>query len=118
MVSERRVNPRLRAYLPIRLHKANPPQVIETLNKDLSLGGVRCVSSTLCPVLTDMGVELILPHGEEQLSMRGKTAWFLTIPDSDQFDLGIIFTELSPQDKRRLSVYLERIASRNTLLTV
>ena len=112
------MTPRFRAYLPVRLHKANPPQVIETLTKDISLGGLRCVSPTLCPVLTEMGVELVLSAGEEQLSVRGKAAWFLTIPESEQFDFGIAFADLSPQDKRRLSVYLERLSHRTGLLTV
>ena len=93
------------------------PQTIETLTKDLGLGGLRCISPSVCPVSTEVGVELVLSTGEEHLSVRGKTAWFQTIPESDQFDLGIAFLELSPQDKRRLSVYLERLSHRASLIS-
>ena len=116
MNQERRSSPRVRAYLPLRLRTPGTPQTLETLTKDLSLGGVRCISPTVCPVSTEVGLELILATGDEPLALRGKTAWFRTIPESDQFDFGIVFVELSPQNKRRLSVYIERLANKSGLV--
>ena len=116
MVQERRTAQRFRAYLPVRLRKQNTPQVVETLTKDLSTGGLRCVSPTLCPVATDVTVELMMSIGEEPLLLRGKTAWFRAIPESEQFEFGVTFSEFSPQSKRRLSAYLERLADRSGLI--
>ena len=110
MVQERRRSQRVRAYLPVRLHQPGAPQVVETLTKDLSEGGFRCLNSTLCPISTELGVDLVLSTGNEQLSLRGKAVWFRTIPESEQFDFGIAFVELSPETKRRLSAYLDRLA--------
>ena len=118
MVPERRRNQRFRAYLPVRLHRPQAPFVIETLTKDISAEGFRCISSTLCPVSAEVGVELFLTEGDDELEVRGKAVWFRSIPESDQFDFGIIFTEVSPQNKRRLSAYIERLSSRSGLIFV
>lgn len=112
-MSERRANPRLRAYHPVRLHRPGVSQVVETLTKDMSAGGIRCLSSTLFPVSTEFQVELVLMNGEELLTARGQTRWFRMIANSDQFDIGISFLDLSPQNKRRLSAYLDLLAKRS-----
>ncbi len=110
MVQERRSSQRARAYLPVRLHQPGSPQVVETLTKDISVGGFRCLNSILCPISTELGVDLALSTGNEQLSLRGKAVWFRTIPESEQFDFGIAFVDLSPETKRRLSAYLDHLA--------
>ena len=106
---ERRTSPRIRAYRPVRLHKPSSPQ-IETLTKNLSLGGVRCLSSTVFPVSSELNLELMFSTGEEPLAARGCMIWFQIVPHSEQFDLGIAFVDMAPQTKRRLSVYLDRLA--------
>ena len=113
MGEERRSAPRIRAYRPVRLHNPSTPQVIETLTKDLSIGGLRCVSPTLLPVSTELNLELVLSTGDEPLTMRGRMAWFQVLPQSEQFDLGISFLDLAPRTKRRLSAYLERLSSQS-----
>ena len=85
--------------------------MIETLTKDLSIGGLRCVSPTLLPVSTELNLELVLSTGDEPLTVRGRTVWFQILPQSEQFDLGISFLDLPPITKRRLSVYIERLSS-------
>ncbi len=110
MGEERRQAPRFQQYSPVRLHRAGTPQIIETLTKDLGVGGVRCLSPTVVPVSTELTLELMLSSGEGPLSVRGRAVWFRTIPDSEQFDIGISFIELSQQNQRRLSGYLSRLS--------
>ena len=116
MNQERRSSQRVRAYLPVRLRTPNSPHIIETLTKNLSIGGLHGVSPIVCPVSTEVGLELVLSTGDEPMAVRGKTVWFRTIPESDQFDCGITFLDLSQQNKRRLSVYIERLANRSGLV--
>ena len=92
--------------------------MVETLTKDVGLGGFRCLSPTLCPVSTELGVDLVLSTGNEQLSLRGKAAWFRTIPESEQFDFGITFIDLSPETKRRLSGYLNHLSRTSSVIPV
>ena len=116
MDSERRANPRLRVYDPVRLYASGSPKPVETLTKDLAVGGLRSVSTKPFPVSTKLHIELLLPNGQGLINVYGRTAWFRTIPDSDQFELGVAFTEMSDLDKRRLSAYLLRLASQTASL--
>ena len=104
MITERRTSARIRAYRPLRLHPRGSP-VIETLTKDLSTGGVRCLSPTAIPVSTPVSIELVLGSGQEPLQVEGRMAWFQTMSDSEQYDLGISFAGLPEQKQRRLSAY-------------
>ena len=106
MVQERRRTPRVQAYHPVRLHRPGNPLIVETLTKDLALGGLRCLSHTVFPVSSEFDLELTLGATEAPLPLKGKAMWFRTIPQSEQFDLGIAFIELSPNIQRRLSAYL------------
>ncbi len=113
MHPERREHQRIRAYLPVRLHTPLSQRTIETLTKDLGVGGVRFVSPELCPVSTEVTVELLLSsHG--QLTARGKLAWFQTIPESEQFECGVIFTDLSEENKRRLSAFSDQLSQKSS----
>ena len=114
-MEERRSVQRVKVYRPIRLQPANAPAVIETLTKDLGIGGVRCLCATPIPVSSEVSVELAFAQGDEPLSVRGRAAWFCTIPQSEQFDLGISFFEMSPRDKRRLSAYIDRLSSQQPI---
>ena len=113
MLSERRTAPRYRTYRPIRLQKPGIPQVVETITKDLSEGGLRCISQTVVPVSTELQIELLVTTGDEPFTAKGRTAWFRIVPSSDQFDVGIIFLEISPQNKRLLSICLDRLSSQS-----
>lgn len=108
MDAERRCGPRMRAYLPVRLSTGSHQPVIETLTKDLSPEGLRCLSPTAFPVASELNVEVVLAAGQESVALRGRTAWFRTIPFADQFDIGLSFLDVPPQTKRRLSSYIER----------
>ena len=109
---ERRNSSRVPAYRPVRLQQCGTSQIIETLTKDIALGGLRCVSHILLPVSTEVGVDLSLSSGGEPLSARGKTTWFRIIPGSEQFDVGIEFIDLSLKNKIRLSAYIDMLSSR------
>ncbi len=118
MIEERRRSPRVRAYRPVRLLHSHTPQVVETLTKDLAVGGLRCVSPTVFPVSTELTVELALSTRDEPLTVRGQLVWFRTIPYSEQFDLGIAFRDLPQPYIRRLSGYLANISSQTATVQV
>ena len=103
--------PRVRAYHPVRLSLVNAPGVVETLTKDLAVGGLRSLSPAALPAASAVRIELILSTEREPVRVRGRVAWFRTIPESDQFDVGIAFDDLSDADKRRLSAYVERAST-------
>ena len=99
----------MRAYLPARVSQAGTPGT-ETLTKDIALGGMRCLSPYLSPVGSVVSVEIALPSQPDVVQLRGRTAWFRVLPESEQFDLGIAFLDMPTETKRRLSTYFERSA--------
>ncbi len=98
-------------HLPVRVRQFNSTHFQETLTKDLGLGGLRYISATPVPVLTECTLELMLASGKEPLQLRGRAVWFQTIPHSDQFEVGVAFFEVPEETKRRLSTYLQRIST-------
>lgn len=111
MSAERRHAIRHRTYLPLRFQPDGKTAAVETLTKDLSLGGLRCMSPTPVPVAMDTRLELVLATAQEPLALRATVRWFRSLPYSDQFELGVAFQSLSPQSARRLSTYIDRIGS-------
>ena len=111
MTPERRIKLRLRAYRPVRLQPRGSATVIETLTKDISAGGMRCLSPKPVPVSTPVTIELHFGAGQEPLLVEGRTVWFQTLPESDQYDLGISFVDLTEQKQRRLSAYFESLTA-------
>lgn len=109
MSAERRHSIRYRAYLPLRFHASGETGAVETLTKDLSVSGLRCMSPKPVPVAQETRVELMLATAQEPLSLRAKVQWFRTMPYSDQYELGLSFHGVSPQSARRLSTYIGRI---------
>jgi len=96
------------------VHRLAPTQLVETLTKDLSLGGIRCISTLPFPIATELQLELMLFAGEEPLVLGGHTVWFQFVPSGEQYELGIAFDALSPQHERRLSVYFKNISRQLT----
>ena len=109
MHTDRRERPRASCVLPVRLMPLGERTIIETLTKNVSTGGVKCISSIERPVGTRMSVELDLGDRREPVRARGLVSWFGMVPDSDQFFIGITFTELEPDDRRHLSGYLDKL---------
>ena len=114
MSQERRRSPRIRCVLPVRLYPQGEAKVIQTLTKDIGLGGMKCLTPTPRPIATNLTVELALGSGKEILSLRAQTVWFQEVPKSDQFYLGVVFKDLPEEHRRRLSRYIQSIASSQT----
>ncbi len=110
MAKEQRYQPRVRAYLPVHVQVRDNPRPLQTLTKDLSVEGLRCLSPTPVPVATSLRVQLTLGGGNEPLLLQGRAQWFRSLPYSDQYELGLKFLEVSPATMRRLSTYLDHLA--------
>jgi hypothetical protein len=112
MPAERRRFHRVPSVLPLRLFIRGGQHPIETLSKNLSLGGIKCLSPASQPVGTPVTIELGLGPSNDCLSLPATVSWFQTIPQSEQFFLGVTFDALSPQVTRLLSTDINHSASR------
>lgn len=111
MTQERRRHARIRCLLPVRIYPQGETKVIQTLTKDLSENGLRCLSPVTKPINTPLSVEIDLGPGKRPLNLRAKTVWFQHIPHSEQFYLGIAFSDMSNHDRELLSRYLSVLSS-------
>ncbi|HBQ38881.1 MAG: hypothetical protein A2Z92_00325 [Omnitrophica WOR_2 bacterium GWA2_63_20] len=107
MSEERRRSPRIRCVLPVRLYPQGETKVIQTLTKDVSIGGLKCLSPLSKPVSTPLSVELDLGRDKTVMQVRARTVWFQQVPNGEQFYLGIMFDELSDRNRQLLSRYLD-----------
>lgn len=113
MYPEQRLFPRTAVYWPVRVQRPGTPTPIQTLTKDLSLGGLRALSPDVVPVATSVEIEISLAKGQEPMRVQGRTMWFRMLPKSDQLEVGFSFQGLTPMNKRRLSVCLEQLQSKS-----
>ena len=97
--------------LPIQLSADGDPKIIETLTKDLSASGLRCLSPTPKPPTAPVSLEITLGKGAGPISLQARVVWFQTVPNSHQFYLGLAFDHLSEISTRRLSRYIEKLSS-------
>ena len=111
MVPESRKHPRVRCYVPVRLYPHGERRVIETLTKDLGLGGMSCLSPVYRPVATPVSLELTLGQGEPPLTLHAQLAWFSQVPNSEQFQLGLSFDQMTELQSRQLSLCIDRFTS-------
>lgn len=105
--AERRRYPRLHSYLPIRFYPAGSPRYLDTLTKDLSVGGVRVVTDLFLPTASDVVVELPLYRNTAPIYSRAKVMWTQHIRYSDQYQVGLEFLELPPERRRDLVTYVQ-----------
>ena len=111
MLQERRRTSRVRCYLPIRLYPQGEHRVIETLSKDLGLGGMSCLSPIHRPIATPVAVELMLGQGQPALNLHARVSWFTEVPNSEQFQLGLSFDQMTELQSRQLSLCIDRFTS-------
>lgn len=111
MDQERRRFQRASCLLPVRLYPKQESRVIETLTKDLSVGGLRCVSQHERQIGMPLSVELMLEPGERPLTLRGHVAWSRPIQESEQYDLGVSFHAFPESTKKRLSTYIDFLST-------
>ncbi len=111
MLQERRQTPRVRCYLPIRLYPQGEHRVIETLSKDLSLSGLSCLSPVHRPIASLLAVEINLGQGQPPVHLHATLSWFTEVPNSEQFQLGLTFDQITELQARQLSRCIDRFTS-------
>ncbi len=106
---ERRRFPRLKAPVfcrpaGLRFHDAGRPV-------DIGLGGARVFSDDATEVGTFFELDLLLPDGQT-IVCKAVVAWSDKLPPGSPalYDLGLQFTELSDEDRKRLGTVLEPLA--------
>lgn len=87
------------------LTNGQPPTektVLNALTKDISPGGVRLTTNKLLPVNTLLKIEVVLSRRRRVVRAMGIVRWARTVYDEEMFEIGVEFTQISPDDKMLL----------------
>jgi c-di-GMP-binding flagellar brake protein YcgR len=87
------------------LTNGQPPSeatILNALTRDISPGGVRLTTNRLLPVNTLLKLEVVLSRRRRVVQAAGIVRWARTVYDKEMFEVGIEFTQISPDDKMLL----------------
>jgi c-di-GMP-binding flagellar brake protein YcgR len=76
--------------------------ILNALTRDISPGGVRLTTNMLLPVNTLLKIEVALSRRRRVIRATGIVRWARTVYDEEMFEIGIEFTQISPEDKMLL----------------
>ena len=112
--TERRKHPRLRSIIPLKISKRGLDVITETGN--LSCSGVYCRVNKPIPVMSKIGITLLLPiqSNNRVLTKKIKCSGVvvrsepLIVEEADTAwqNIAIFFTDLSKKDKDKIAQYI------------
>ena len=106
---ERRKFTRVNTYLPVRLRVERSGRYVETLARNVSIGGVRCLVEGRPAVDEFLALELPLYKEVMPIQIQGRVAWVQPLSSPTQSIVGINFDTLTPSESRALADYLSHL---------
>jgi c-di-GMP-binding flagellar brake protein YcgR len=76
--------------------------IVNALTKDISPGGVRIMTNVKLPENTLLKMEIVLSQRRRRLRAMGIVRWARNVYGEDLFEMGIEFSQISPEDKMLL----------------
>lgn len=114
--SERRTHPRYSTSLQLQATVEEGGTVARMQARNLSLGGLYCVTQQDIPEMMRLGVRLMLPvlegEGHEPLDIEAVVVRRRPLPSINgdaRFELGLFFTSVPGEVRERLANYLETV---------
>jgi c-di-GMP-binding flagellar brake protein YcgR len=76
--------------------------IINALTRDVSPGGARLLTNMLLPVGTLLKLEIVLSRRRRAVHATGTVRWARSVYEEELYEIGIEFTQISPDDKMLL----------------
>jgi len=77
-------------------------KTINALTKDISPGGVRIMTNVDLPAGTLVRMEIVLSKRRKLLQVIGVVRWSRSVYENAFFEMGVEFTQITPEDKMTL----------------
>lgn len=74
-------------------------KIFNALTKDISPGGVRLMTNAALPIDTRVRIEIALSKRRKLIQATGRVCWARSIYEEALFEMGVEFTEITPEDK-------------------
>lgn len=101
---EKRRFPRINLKTPLRWEIRGASQTTNTVNSDISLGGLGFVNERFIAANTCVSVQINIES--RTIRAAGRIANVSFLPYSDKYRLGIEFMEFDTKEKDLLSIYI------------
>ncbi|MFH1441541.1 MAG: PilZ domain-containing protein [Candidatus Omnitrophota bacterium] len=102
--SDKRHSPRIDFRLPLRCQIRGKSEISGLLTKNICIEGISFNSDSFIAPNTCLNLEIALLN--RRINTTGQVVRVNHIPRSDKFDMGIKFVELSSEQKKLLSDYI------------
>ena len=109
---EKRREPRRKDELPVEIEfisdetHPGPTSVLYAQIKDISVGGVRILTSVYIPLDTEIKLRITLSKSGTSIVPSGKVVWGSQVEDSDMYEMGIEFEDVPPDILYTLLEYI------------
>ncbi len=103
----RRFN-RLQCHLPLQFRdiEKNRPEMLGSLTRDISGGGIRFVSNNFLPVQTSVGLQLALDSDLRTLPATARVVWIQKLPYNENFMIGLEFLNIENENRVKIIRYV------------
>lgn len=104
---ERRRTPRAEVDIPIRLTPRDTAQPAQLVN--ISTSGICCTFGEAVNEMTLVGLTLELPSQDTAIPVKGAVVRCKKLRDRNPptYEIGIFFTEMSPETRRAIEAFVE-----------
>lgn len=109
----RRFN-RLQCHLPLQFRdiEKNRPEMLGSLTRDISGGGIRFVSNNFLPVQTSVGLQLALDSDLRTLPATARVVWIQKLPYNENFMIGLEFLNIENETRAKIIRYVDEHSQR------
>ena len=107
--SERRKDPRFGFRIPVRYRKLGTvsQEFKGSLMRDISTGGARMTIYEFLPLNLRLAAEIPLISASKPFAGVCRVAWVKKTAFSEQYDVGVEFLELKPEDKTQVGEFVQ-----------
>lgn len=81
----------------------------QIVSKDISEGGMRFIVYERLMKGTKLDIQFEVPFDSMPISAKGEISWIKKVGEenSKTFEVGVVFKEIGPVDRKRLKMYIE-----------
>jgi c-di-GMP-binding flagellar brake protein YcgR len=112
-IEDKRRFKRMSADLPLQyknLRKVGDAPV-GSVARNISEGGVCFKSNEFISLACRMVVEIAIPTSEKPIKAITKVAWIRRIPNSEHYELGNQFLDMTKEDKLHINTFIKQLNS-------
>lgn len=104
-VKEKRYCQRIKLNTPLHYKIRGTGKFCDTINDDISLGGMGFINNEFLPPKTPITLEFNV--AARVLNPIARVVWSFRLPHSDKYRVGLKFEEFNPMEKNYLSDYID-----------